>query len=620
MFWILLFSPLVGFLINAFRFQTARKNLSGLIATASCGLSFLVGIFYFLSYQGVAQKFFLFPWISLGSLKLDFSFSLDALSLLMLLLITGVGSLIHLYSMGYMKKDEGQTRYFAYLNLFIFNMLLLILADNLPLMFIGWEGVGLCSYLLIGFWFEDFKKVQAGMRAFVVNRIGDAGFLLGMFVLFAHFNTLNFSELNSFFLTNPTENSFATLAAFLLFIGAIGKSAQIPLYFWLPKAMAGPTPVSALIHAATMVTAGVYMVARLFPLFQTSSFILSFIAWTGALTALFSALIATKQWDLKRVLAFSTCSQLAYMFMALGVKAVPEGMFHLFTHGFFKALLFLCAGSIIHSLDGEQDIRFMGGLRKYLPQTFWPFLVGTLCLIALPPFSGFFSKDEILVSLFATGNYGLWSVAFVTALLTTFYMTRLTYFVFFGKENFKKKPHKDSKLLWIPLVILASLSFLIGGLGISHTFSKFLSWHHPHFIKMGLKDFSFLSITPSHDMELNLMFLSVGASLTTLSLTAIYYFTSSKQKFYAPIEALFEQGFYVENFLKRFIVEPFDRLSEVVFKNIDEYFLQGSILFLIKHILSVRLKLASWQNGDLQSYSFYFVIGLSSLLFLIFMR
>ena len=516
MFWILLFAPLLGFFINAFRFKHPARYLSGYIASLSCLTSFVLSVFYFITYKGEAQNHSLFPWISLDSLQIHLSFSLDSLSLLMVLLITGVGSLIHIYSISYMQEDEGQTRYFAYLNLFVFNMLVLVLAKNLPVMFIGWEGVGLCSYLLIGFWFEDFKKVQAGMRAFITNRIGDAGFLLGMFVLFASLKTLDFTELNSLLKENPEATFSMTLAALFLFLGAVGKSAQIPLYFWLPKAMAGPTPVSALIHAATMVTAGIYMVARLFPLFESSSFALTSITWIACLTAFFSALVATKLWDFKRILAFSTCSQLAYMFMALGVKAVPEGMFHLLTHGFFKALLFLCAGSVIHSLHGEQDIRFMGGLKKHLPQTFLAYMIGALSLIAIPPFSGFFSKDEILFSLFATRNYGVWFFAILTSLLTTFYMTRLTCLVFLGKENLKVKPHRDPKSLWIPLAILSVFAFLVGGLGISHIFSEFLPGHPPHFIKLWLHDFSFLSLAFSSKSEWILMLFSVSGSLITL--------------------------------------------------------------------------------------------------------
>ena len=372
-FYVLLFSPLVGFLINAFRFKSRYKILSACIGSAACLLSFIAALFLFLNYK-TNVEFTLSSWLSFGALELPFSFHLDSLSLLMSLLITGVGFLIHVYSVGYMLKDPGMTRYFAYLNLFVFNMLILVFAAHLPLLFVGWEGVGLCSYLLIGFWFKDAPKVGAGMKAFLVNRIGDACFLLGMFLTFSHFETLNFQNINFLSAENGEVGFFskASLAALFLFLGATAKSAQFPLHIWLADAMAGPTPVSALIHAATMVTAGVYLVLRLFSLYSVSPDVLLFLGWIGALTALGAALAAAGQRDLKKILAYSTVSQLGYMFMALSVKAFPSAAFHLLTHGFFKALLFLCAGSIIHGLNGEQDIYRMGGLKKYFSKTFPP--------------------------------------------------------------------------------------------------------------------------------------------------------------------------------------------------------------------------------------------------------
>ena len=369
-FWLLFFSPLAGFLINALRFKSSNKALSSLIGSTACLISFAAACGSFLLYPS-KSSFKLFSWLEWEGLQIPFSFHLDSLSLLMILLITGVGSLIHIYSMGYMAKDPGLTRYFAWLNLFVFNMLILVLADSLPLLFVGWEGVGLCSYLLIGFWFKDAVKVKAGMKAFLVNRIGDACFLLGMFFTFSYFETLNFQEIN--ILAGQKSVSFSdpiSLAALFLFLGAMAKSAQIPLHVWLADAMAGPTPVSALIHAATMVTAGVYLVLRLFSLYGSSPDILLIMGWIGALTAFGAALTAVGQRDLKKVLAYSTVSQLGYMFMALSAKAFPAGAFHLLTHGFFKALLFLCAGSIIHGLHGQQDIYSMGGLKKILPENF----------------------------------------------------------------------------------------------------------------------------------------------------------------------------------------------------------------------------------------------------------
>ena len=403
----------------------------------------------------------------------------------MLLLITGVGTVIHIYSAGYMQKDPGISRYFAYLNLFVFFMLVLVLADSLPLLFVGWEGVGLCSYLLIGFWFKDSLKVAAGRKAFLVNRLGDGCFLLGMFFAFSYFETFSFQQINtlagaeSFSLFHP-----GALAALFLFLGATAKSAQVPLHIWLSDAMAGPTPVSALIHAATMVTAGVYLVLRLSSLYTAAGDVLQIIGWVGALTAFGAALAAAGQRDLKKTLAYSTVSQLGYMFMALSVKAFAAGAFHLLTHGFFKALLFLCAGSLIHGLNGQQDIYFMGGLKKYFPKTFWTWLIGALALVALPPFSGFFSKDEILWSLFSSGNRGLWLVALVTSAVTAFYMTRLTCLVFFGRERrgpSAQKPHESPAVMSWSLMLLAFFSAVAGFLGLPHLFSKVLPLHPPSF-------------------------------------------------------------------------------------------------------------------------------------------
>ena len=622
MFWLLLFLPLLGALINGLRFQSGRSDLSGWIGTGSCFSSFLLGCFYFFSLKG-SQTFSFIPWIKVGSLNVDFSFNLNPLSLLMVLLITGVGSLIHFYSQEYMKGDGGKTRYFSFLNLFVFFMLILVLSDSLPLLFVGWEGVGLCSYLLIGFWFKDLKKVDAGMRAFLVNRVGDACFLLGMFLLFLNFETLEFSTLNKLF--QGKEFGFfhpVSLAALLLFFGATGKSAQIPLYFWLPSAMAGPTPVSALIHAATMVTAGVYMVVRLFGLYGACPELLSLIGWVGGVTAFFAALVAMKQWDFKKVLAWSTISQLAYMFMALGVGAFPSGIFHLLTHGFFKALLFLCAGSVIHGMGGEQDIRKMGGLRKHFPKTFWPFLIGALSLMALPPFSGFFSKDDILWSLFSSGSYGLWGLAFLTALCTAFYVTRLTVFVFFGKENFKVSshfPHEGSFVLWVPLMILAFLSLFSGGLGIPHLFSEILPTHPPHFISLWLKGFTVKTFTGSLLTEGLLMGSSVLASLIVAGFTARYFLFSRSAKPQTWMKVL-EKAFYVDQFLRDFIVVPFKNLSRTLYENIDNRLIRGGVNILVLQTFSVRKVFSAWQNGSIHSYAFYFVLGLGFLLTLVFIR
>jgi NADH-quinone oxidoreductase subunit L len=415
-------------------------------------------------------------WIAAGSFQVPFSLLVDPLSCVMMLVVTGVGSLIHIYSLGYMAEDEERVRYFSYLNLFTFFMLLLVLAGNLPLMFVGWEGVGLCSYLLIGFWYRKESASAAGLKAFIVNRVGDAGLILGMVFLFHALGTLDLVDLadNAGALAREGMWEFgpATIACLLLFLGATGKSAQIPLHVWLPDAMEGPTPVSALIHAATMVTAGVYMVARLGPLYSVSETAMTTVAVVGAVTALMAATIALVQTDIKRVLAYSTVSQLGYMFLACGVGAFGVGIFHLYTHAFFKALLFLGSGSVIHALAGEQDMRRMGGLRSRIPWTFWTFLAASLAIAGIWPFAGFFSKDEILLGALDTGHAILFGIGLFTALLTAFYMARLVFLTFFGSfrggEEAEHHLHESPWVMLVPLVLLAVGSAAGGFVKIPH--------------------------------------------------------------------------------------------------------------------------------------------------------
>src|SRR3990167_7087516 len=418
--------PLLGTAVNIFfGARLGRKN-AGLLACAAVGLSFLISLYLFwlLPASGLFRDA-VFTWIDSHPFKAELAFQVDALSAVMLLVVTGIGFLIHLYSLGYMGRDEGMVRYFAYLNLFIFFMLLLVMGDNLLLLFVGWEGVGLCSSLLIGFWHQDHVNTIAGNKAFIVNRIGDFGFLLGILLLVWELGgqgvwTLDFLTLQgSAHLLGPEK---VTLITLLLFLGATGKSAQIPLYVWLPDAMEGPTPVSALIHAATMVTAGVYMIARCNVLYMLSPFTMTVVASVGAVTALFAASIGLVQNDIKRVLAYSTISQLGYMFVACGVGAFTAGIFHLMTHAFFKALLFLGSGSVIHALSGEQDMRKMGGLRHHIPTTYKTFLVGTVAIAGIPPFAGFFSKDEILLESLVRGNFFYWAIGALAAFFTAFYM------------------------------------------------------------------------------------------------------------------------------------------------------------------------------------------------------
>ncbi|RYZ92635.1 MAG: NADH-quinone oxidoreductase subunit L [Proteobacteria bacterium] len=476
---ILILSPFVGFLINGFRYKKHSYIVAGSIATTAIAISFVSALLMVVDLIGmpvesrrIAVTFF--EWMGIANLKVNAGFVIDQISAIMILVITGVGTLIHLFSISYMHHDKGVAKYFAYLNLFIFNMLLLVLGDNLLVMFVGWEGVGLCSYLLIGFWFDDEAKAAAGMKAFITNRIGDAAFLLGMFILFLTFGTLNFSELNALAPTvaDATWLGAVSLGTLFLFIGATGKSAQIPLYVWLPDAMAGPTPVSALIHAATMVTAGVYMIVRLNPMFIMAPNTMMVISIIGASTAVVAATIGMTQWDIKKVLAYSTVSQLGYMFLACGVGAFGAAMFHLMTHAFFKALMFLGSGSVIHAMHEEQDIRKMGGLKKYLPITHLTFLIGWLAIIGIPPFAGFFSKDEILWMSFHSpmGHPALWAAGALGAALTAFYMTRLMCLTFWGQSRVPKEthPHESDALMTIPLIILAVLSAIGGWIGIPH--------------------------------------------------------------------------------------------------------------------------------------------------------
>src|SRR5688572_957942 len=436
--------PFAGFLVNATLGRRLPKSVSGGLASLVMLASFVISVISVMQIAGRpvedrAIQEVLYTWIASGDLKIDVTFRVDTLSAVMILVVTGIGSLIHIYSTAYMhdESDSEFARYFSYLNLFASFMLVLVLGANFPLMFVGWEGVGLCSYLLIGFWFKKKSANDAGKKAFVVNRIGDYAFILGMLALFAKFGTLDFQEIASAVAALPPETTFGVLSitTLLLFIGATGKSAQIPLYTWLPDAMEGPTPVSALIHAATMVTAGVYMIGRNAVLFEHAPQTMMIVAVIGAATALMAGTIGLVQNDIKRVLAYSTVSQLGYMFLAMGVGAFGAGIFHLYTHAFFKALLFLGSGAVIHALHGEQDIRNMGGLKKELPITFWTFVIGAVAIAGIPPLAGFFSKDEILFETFVEGHQILWVVGAITALLTATYMFRLVFLTFWGERR-----------------------------------------------------------------------------------------------------------------------------------------------------------------------------------------
>ncbi len=508
--WIVLL-PLLGAAVNGLlgaRIQErAGKTAVAAIACAPVTLSFLLSLWAFAQLLSLdAKERFLidrfYSWIPMGSFNVDVAFWVDPLSAIMILVVSGIGGLIHFYSIGYMHEDRSLWRYFAYLNLFTFSMLLLVTADNLLLMFVGWEGVGLCSWALIGFWFGDHTNTRAGNKAFIVNRVGDFGFVLGVFLLFWSLTehghgTLAFREIGEHAPLLAGMDlwgvSVATLVTLLLFVGATGKSAQLPLYVWLPDAMQGPTPVSALIHAATMVTAGVYMIARLNELFSAAPATLGVIAVVGAATAFFAATIAVTQTDIKRVLAYSTISQLGYMFLAMGVAAYAAGVFHLLTHAFFKACLFLGSGSIIHAMQGEQDMRQMGGLRTAMPATFWTFAVGVLAIAGTPFLAGFFSKDAILWQTWASHNPGLWAVGVFVAGLTAFYMFRQFFLVFFGEcradRHVREHLHESPKIMTYPLWILAAGSVVVGYLGLpaflggselDHWLDPVIHGHHEH--------------------------------------------------------------------------------------------------------------------------------------------
>jgi len=487
--------PMAGALINGLLGKRLGEKTAGTIATAAVFASFGLALYAFYYLLGeptpeTAYVYDLYGFLHNGFLRLDVAFLFDRLSAVMTLVVTGVSSLIHLYSMGYMKGDRSAARYFSHLNMFVFFMLLLVLGRNLLVLFVGWEGVGLSSYLLIGFWFDDMAKAVAGKKAFIVNRIGDFGFLVGMLLLLMYnMGTLDFAALEQWSHSNApavANTTNMTIICLLLFVGACGKSAQIPLYVWLPDAMAGPTPVSALIHAATMVTAGVYMVARLSFLYVHSPLAMAVVAGVGALTALFAATVGLAQRDIKKVLAYSTVSQLGYMFLAVGAGAYAAGIFHLTTHAFFKACLFLCAGSVIHSLHGQQDIFKMGGLRKKMPVTSLTFLVSTLAIAGIPPLSGFFSKDEILTSAFLVQTpypllYKLYfAMGLVGAFLTAFYMMRLFWLTFCGENRDAhsfEHAHESPFTMTIPLIVLAFLATIAGAVGLpgeGNLFHKFL--------------------------------------------------------------------------------------------------------------------------------------------------
>ena len=604
--------PLVGFLVNGLAGNRLGKAF---VSAVGCGLpivSFLITVKCFIdlkagTYAPLVEN--AYTWATVGESAFGISFYFDRLSAVMTLIVTGVGSLIHIYSIGYMHQDKSYARYFAYLNLFLFFMLLLVLGKTLLVLFVGWEGVGLASYLLIGFWFEDMEKARAGKKAFIANRIGDAGFLLGMFVLYSTLGTLEMDRINAAFSTSPLPAVSASLIGVLLFIGATGKSAQIPLYVWLPDAMAGPTPVSALIHAATMVTAGVYMIARLAPIYMHAPEASELVAVVGALTALFAATIAITQTDITKVLAYSTVSQLGFMFVALGVGAYGVAVFHVYTHAFFKACLFLGAGSVIHALSGEQDIRKMGGLARKIPITFVTFAIATAAIAGIPPLAGFFSKDEILWFAFASERGGstlLWMVMSLTALMTAFYMFRLLWLTFFGRSRMDHEVehhvHESPLSMTSVLAILAVLS-AIGGF-----FSV------PHFLEPQLP----LPAVPDslHHYEKLLVGIAVAIGLAGLAGAAyVYGGTGARAERllsrFAGVHRVLYDKYYVDELYDAVIAKPLLWISERVFLRIgDRALIDGTLNGMAALAQRAAGLLGRVQTGSLHFYAFLVLTGM----------
>lgn len=629
--YIVLF-PLLGFLVlGLFGSRIKSERLIGIIGSGVVGLSFLVAAAIFVELLGsepTDRKHIveLFTWISAftgtaSSFAAPVAFQIDQLSILMTLVVTGVGFLIHVYSIGYMHGDRGFWRYFAYLNLFIFAMLTLVLADNFLLMFLGWEGVGLCSYLLIGFWYEKKFTGDAAKKAFVVNRIGDFGFLLGMFLIFQTFGSLTFDTVfGGAAVLSPGQPTLVWITL-LLFLGAVGKSAQIPLYVWLPDAMAGPTPVSALIHAATMVTAGVYMVARCSILYALAPATLQVVAIVGGVTAIFAATIGLVQNDIKKVLAYSTVSQLGYMFLAMGVAAFGAGIFHLMTHAFFKALLFLGSGAVIHGMHDEQDIQKMGGLKQYLPITYKTFLIGAIAIAGIPPFAGFFSKDEILWKAFSSeyGSVFLWILGVLGAALTAFYMFRLVMLTFEGKQRFGHDlhPHEAPKTMTIPLIILAFLSIVGGFVGVPKSLlggNAIEHWLDPIFSPAYNK----LMITEHHISwsEYVLMVLSVGIALAGIMAARTIY--TKRADIVANLSSRFTKTYnlllnkyYVDELYDAVIVNPILNASDkVLWKGFDVGVIDGVINGSAGLVGWMAQWLRKIQSGVAQNYAIIFVGGI----------
>ena len=593
--WLIPLLPLAGFLCNGILGRRLPKSVINLVAVGSVVLSF-AWVVKTLAGLGDLHAPYIeryFTWIQSGNFQIGADFAVDRLTAVMLLVVTGVGSLIHIYSIGYMAHEEGYYRFFAYLNLFMFFMLVLVLAANYLLLFVGWEGVGLCSYLLIGFYFTKKFATDAGMKAFIVNRIGDFGFSLAVFLIGVHFSSLDFGTVFKGVAGKSTE--LLTWIGLLLMVGAAGKSAQFPLYVWLPDAMAGPTPVSALIHAATMVTSGVYMVARSWPIYTHAPAALDVVAWVGLFTAFFAATIGLAQNDIKKVFAYSTVSQLGYMFLGAGSGAFAAGMFHVVTHAFFKALLFLGAGSVIHAVSGEQDLRRMGGLRTKIPVTFWTMVCASVAIAGVPPFSGFFSKDAILAAAYGHAPWMYW-VGVITAGMTAFYVWRAMFLAFFGNYRGDAHPHESPAVMTLPLIALALLSLGGGFLNV------------PKFLEPVLP-----AVAEAH--EPFLLGVSIAAGLVGIGLAYLFYVANpalpeSMARSFSGLYQVIYNKYFVDEIYDAAVVRPVVAGSrDVLWKGMDAGAIDGAVNGIGRRARGIGGVLRRLQSGNIRSYAAWVVFG-----------
>ncbi len=618
--------PAIGFAVNLFFGRRMSKKAVGFVACGAIGLSFLVSLYLFFSILQLAPaqrsvETIVYTWMVVGDFKVNVGFLIDPLSIVMMLVVSGVSFVIHVYSHGYMHDDPGFPRYFAYLNLFVFFMLLLVGASNFLLLFVGWEGVGLCSYFLIGFWYEKKSAADAGKKAFIVNRIGDYGFLLAIFLIFVTFGTLDFKAV---FAAAPDKlaagGGLVTLTTLLLFMGATGKSAQIPLFTWLPDAMEGPTPVSALIHAATMVTAGVYMVARCNILFLLAPTTLLVVAVIGAATAIFAASIGLAQNDIKRVLAYSTISQLGYMFLACGVGAFTAGIFHLMTHAFFKALLFLGAGSVMHAMAGELDMRKMGALKPHMPRTYWTFLIGTLALAGIFPFAGFFSKDEILWNALTRGGLFFWVVGAAGAFITALYMFRAVFMTFHGESRVDHHVaghlHESPPVMTLPLIILALLAIIGGfiGLPIKESWNRFHEFLAPVFAPAAAAAHG--AQGGHYPVIFEIIMMAVSLIIAGIGILFAYrlYIQEPRlpdhlaERFRAPYN-LVANKYWVDELYDWVLVGPLIRFSVFLWRKIDDLIVDGAVNGTAAVVRGGSEVFKYLQTGYLQSYAISILLG-----------